>query len=285
MDRQKIKRSFSKAAPTYDASAEVQKDAAARLAGCVGVFMDDGMEFSTHEMNTPVFRQRVQGCVLPAPRPLILDAGCGTGNLMAEVGGRWPHARLVGCDIATPMLEKAKERLADAALAASDCAALPFGDGVFDMVVSNLAFQWVDIYEAFSEAHRTLKPGGLLVFSTLGPDTLSELRTSCSEAAPGVEFPLELRSIDEMESKLEECGLEPLSVDVHPVFKRYAGVLELVRKLKDIGAAPAAPGAGGFSGAVMLRRAGGAYARRFPAPGGAGVIATYEVIFMAARKR
>jgi len=285
-DRESIKRSFSGAATTYDTSDGVQRETAEKLADCVGVFIGSGaLEFPALEMDSPVLRDRVEGCRPTVEDPLILDAGCGTGSLAAELASRWPAARVIGCDIALPMLEMMRSKLPGAPAVASDCASLPFSGKSFDMVVSNLALQWVDIHDAFAEAGRVLKPGGLLIFSTLGPDTLCEFRECCAQASSGrVEFPMEFRSADELCSALEKAGFEPLSAEARGVFERYADIMDVVRTLKNIGAAPPLRDADGFSGGVMLRRAGRVYSKRFPAPDGAGVIATYETIFVAARK-
>lgn len=287
IDKESIKRSFSKAAPTYDASADVQKEAALMLADCIGVFMGNTgrLELTTHEMGSPVLRERVEGLVTTPASPLVLDAGCGTGSMMKEIAGRWPACRFVGADLALPMLQKARENTGNAATVAADCDSLPFRDNAFDMIVSNLAFQWADLNRAFAEAARTLKPGGLVIFSTLGPDTLSEFRAACMEAAAGVEFPLTFHGVDELTGGLDRAGLEPLSAECFPFFKRYDSITSLVRTLKNIGAAPPMRTGAGLSGGVMLRRAERVYRRRSPAPGGTGIIATYDVIFVAARKR
>ncbi len=283
-DRDSIIKSFSKAAPTYDASAEVQKETARRLAERAGVFIGnaEGMEGAARQMAPSVPSKK--GRVFTESRPLILDAGCGTGSLMALLAAQTPGARLIGCDIALPMLLKAQEKLCAPITTAADCASLPFSGGTFDMIASSLAFQWVDIREAFAEAARTLKPKGLLVFSTLGPETLAEFRTSCLEASSGIRFPMEFQSAGEISSRLAEAGLEPLSVEAEPLLKTYGSLTELVRTLKGIGAAPPMKGGSGLSGGVMLRKAGRIYEKRFPAPGGKGVMATYELIFAAARK-
>jgi len=285
-DRESIKKSFSGAASTYDSSDGVQRETAEKLADCVGVFIGSGaLEFSAHEMDSPVLRDKVEGLRPADENPLILDAGCGTGSLAAELTRRWPAVRVIGCDIALPMLERMREKIPAVPTAASDCASLPFSYASFDMVVSNLALQWVELSAAFSEARRVLKPGGLLIFSTLGPETLREFRECCTDASKAVvEFPMEFRSADELYRSLEKAGFEPLSVEPRGVFKRYADIIDIVRTLKNIGAAPPLRGAQGLGGGAMLRRAGRIYAKKYPAPDGAGVIATYETIFVAAKK-
>ena len=118
----------------------------------------------------------------------------------------------------------------------------------------------------------------------LSPETLREFRECCTDASKAVEFPMEFRSADELYRSLEEAGFEPLSVEPRGVFKRYADIIDIVRTLKNIGAAPPLRGAQGLGGGAMLRRAGRIYAKKYPAPDGAGVIATYETIFVAAKK-
>jgi malonyl-CoA O-methyltransferase len=59
----------------------------------------------------------------------------------------------------------------------ADMERLPFADRSFDMIWSNLALNWADTPEAvFAECWRALRPGGVFMFSTAGPDTLMELR-------------------------------------------------------------------------------------------------------------
>lgn len=122
-----------------------------------------------------------------APRR-ILDAGCGTGHGSRLLAARYPDARIACVDIARNMLTAGrgeapwwKRHLPFLAGTATDsvCAdlqALPLADGSIDLVWSNLALHWCDLDRAIAEAHRVLRNDGLLMFTTLGPDTLKELR-------------------------------------------------------------------------------------------------------------
>ena len=127
---------------------------------------------------------------------LVLDAGCGTGEAVGELAVRYPDARVVALDVALPMVAAARERarrgrsllrrLVPRAFAAdarapwfvcADVNALPLPGVAFDVAWSNLALQWVnDLPRAFAEFRRVLKVGGLLTFTTFGPDTLKEIR-------------------------------------------------------------------------------------------------------------
>jgi malonyl-CoA O-methyltransferase len=171
VDPAAVRRAFGRAAATYDAAAALQREVGSRMA------------------------QRLDYVKLAPAR--ILDAGCGTGEAVGELAVRYPGARVIAFDIALPMTVAARSRarsrrslvrrlLAPLTRApigmppdfvCADIGALPFAGVAFDFVWSNLALQWVnDLPRAFAEFRRVLAVGGLLSFSTFGPDTLRELR-------------------------------------------------------------------------------------------------------------
>ena len=117
----------------------------------------------------------------------ILDAGSGSGNAVTALCARYPQARLCALDIALPMVKLARlrarwwQRLLGRGVVpmCGDIEQLPLRAAAVNMVWSNLALQWVDdLSRAFTEFRRVLAPGGLLMFSTFGPDTLKELRAA-----------------------------------------------------------------------------------------------------------
>ncbi|HEY3460811.1 MAG TPA: methyltransferase domain-containing protein, partial [Casimicrobiaceae bacterium] len=172
VDPRAVRRGFARAAPTYDDAAALQRE--------IGARMNERLEY-----------------VKLAPAA-VLDAGCGTGDAVGELAARYPAARVVAFDVALPMVERARARsqvrrtalsrllrpfaargAADATFVCADIVALPFAGVAFDLVWSNLALQWVnDLPRAFAEFRRVLKVGGLLSFTTFGPDTLRELRSA-----------------------------------------------------------------------------------------------------------
>jgi malonyl-CoA O-methyltransferase len=178
------------------------------------------------------------------------------------------------------MLLKAREKHGNSfSLAVGDCCFLPFMDAVFDSVGSSLALQWAQGLElAFTEAARVLKPGGLFVFSTLGPSTLWELR-DCYKAHRAVEF----KDRASVESSLKASGLEVVSLETRVIKRRYGSFIELLKALKNIGAAPPMECSKGLSPGKQLREAGKRYSEMFPSPQG-GIEASYELILAAARK-
>jgi trans-aconitate 2-methyltransferase len=112
---------------------------------------------------------------------LLLDAGCGTGRLTAELLDALPRGRVVALDISQNMLRSAREHLQPqfggrVPLVAADLHDLPF-DGAFDGVVSTAAFHWVlDHDRLFRGLHRALRPGGWLQAQCGGGANLARLR-------------------------------------------------------------------------------------------------------------
>lgn len=261
IDKHIIKRSFSRAASTYDSNSALQKEVVDEI-------------FS---------RFRALLGVSESPYPQVLDIGSGTGRLMGLVKSGYPEASVIGCDLALTMLCKSRENLGNltSGLAVSDCEALPFSDLSFDAVVSSLTYQWAhDIGLAFSEAARVLKQGGIFLFSTLGPGTLHELR-ECYPSGPS--YKAGFKTADEIASALKMPGLVPVSMESFPIRKTYPDMKELLRTLKNIGASPPLESGKGLAKASLIRNARKVYPERFPSPQG-GIIATYEVIIAAARK-
>ena len=115
-----------------------------------------------------------------APRR-ILDAGSGLGREAKALARRYPKAELLALDFALPMLRRRfwDKRI----LLCGDIVQLPLADGSIDLLWSNMALHWTaDPAAALRELERVLAPQGLLMFSTLGPDTLKELRAAAGAA-------------------------------------------------------------------------------------------------------
>lgn len=93
----------------------------------------------------------------------ILDAGCGTGSLAAEMQRRTSRAHIVGVDISSAYVEHARQNISDTRMAfdVADLTKLPFPDSHFGQVCSLLVLDFVpDTERAFSELFRVLRPGG-----------------------------------------------------------------------------------------------------------------------------
>lgn len=105
----------------------------------------------------------------------VLDVGCGTGELLARIAGRYPRAVLAGIDPVAEMLAVARKKLPDRAdFRVGYANALPWPDASFDVAVSCNMFHYVTHpVPALREMTRVLKPGGKLVITDWCDDYLA----------------------------------------------------------------------------------------------------------------
>lgn len=210
--------SFNRAATTYDKVAVLQFEVGNRLI------------------------ERLD--IIKAIPQTILDVGCGTGEHSLKLAKVYKRADIIGLDFAEQMLRVADrkqswtQRLLNNTmkLVCADAESLPFRDDSFDFVFSNLSLQWcTDLDRTFLEFNRVLKPGGLLFFSTLGPDTLKELRQSWQQ----VDSNQHVHSFTDMHDigdAMVRARLADPVMDVEYFTLTYDNVMKLMRELKDLGA-------------------------------------------------
>lgn len=121
---------------------------------------------------------------------VVVDLGCGPARAAAWFRRQLPDARVLAIDAALPMLRIAQDitrgrwlRRKPVERACADLRALPLADASVDLLFCNLALQWIDdLPAAFAGFRRVLKPGGLLLCTTFGSDTLHELRAAFAAA-------------------------------------------------------------------------------------------------------
>jgi S-adenosylmethionine-diacylgycerolhomoserine-N-methlytransferase len=96
--------------------------------------------------------------------PAILEIGCGTGSNLAGLARRFPGARLVGLDLAEPMLERARRRLGERAHLIRGAAGEVDAGGPFDIVLMSYVLTMTGAAQSrcIAAAHAALAPGGLL---------------------------------------------------------------------------------------------------------------------------
>ena len=168
IDKTKIARSFSRSAAGYDAVAHLQRKMGARLLSL-----------------SPAAN------VLPSAGACV-DLGCGTGFFREALEQRYAGQMYLGLDIAEGMLSHQRRQsvyspVTAVPLVCGDAEQLPLANHSATLLFANLTLQWcAHLRKLLVEAQRVLMPGGYLCFSTLGPETLIELKQAWAQVDDGV---------------------------------------------------------------------------------------------------
>jgi malonyl-CoA O-methyltransferase len=113
---------------------------------------------------------------------VILDVGSGSGVASSLLRKLYPDANLLAVDVAYPMLRYAHAQDPSHKYICADAQFLPLADNSVDLIFANLILPWChDLDKIFCEWRRVLRPDGLLMFSSFGPDTLLEWRSALAE--------------------------------------------------------------------------------------------------------
>jgi len=218
LDKRLIRASFNRAAAQYDAAASLQRE--------VGNNMLERLNDVRIEPVT------------------ILDAGAGTGYCATALGRRYPQADIILLDIAPAMLQYAREKRGwrerlfrrRQSAVCGDAEQLPLADNSVDILFSNLTLQWCeDLQATFAEFLRVLKPNGMLLFSSFGPDTLKELRNSW-KAVDNSDHVHRFADMHDVGDTLLYSGFADPVMDVERYTLTYTDVYQLMRELKTLGA-------------------------------------------------
>lgn len=209
--------SFEKAAADYDEAAVLQREIGNRLLERL-----DYIRFQPQR---------------------ILDVGAGTGDCSFYLADFYNKSEVIVLDFATTMLQQAKQkrswkqRLSSRyKFVTADAYYLPFIDNSVDMIFSNLALQWcADLEHVFKEFRRVLKPNGMLLFSTFGPDTLKELRT-CWQQVDDYTHINDFIDLHVVGDAMVKSGFSDPVMDMEMITVTYPDAKSIMRDLKQIGA-------------------------------------------------
>ncbi len=257
LEPREVARAFGAASHSYDAAATLQRDVRTELLSRVAALREAPLK--------------------------VLDLGAGTGDAARQLKRKFRRAEVVAADIAPQMVIASLRRSRwwrPIRCVEADARALPFESATFDLLFTNLMLQWVDPPDpALREIRRVLRPGGLLVASSFGPETLQELRAAWGAVDDGAHVN-RFVDVHDLGSALQRAGfIEPvLDVDRH--LRHYPDVRALMRELKSIGAHNVNAGRSrALTGKDRFARMQAAYEKqRVPQ----GLPATWQVVYTVA---
>jgi malonyl-CoA O-methyltransferase len=260
IDKRAMRDSFSKAAANYDVAAVLQREVCTRML------------------------EKLEMIKIQPTR--LLDIGSGTGWGSRQLGERYPQADIIALDIAMGMLQQARgtsswwQKLSSGSkqrFLCADVEALPLVTQSVEMVWSNLAVQWCnDLPATFVELNRVIKPEGLVMFSTFGPDTLKELRIAF-DGVDGYNHVNRFADMHDIGDMLAAAGFASPVMEMETITLTYADAKAVMQDLRSIGAHNATVGrAPGMLGKAKWAR----IARQYEALRRDGKLpATFEVIY------
>jgi malonyl-CoA O-methyltransferase len=212
-DVARTRRQFDRAAPSFASASFIHDEARRRLLERLEAF-------------------RIE------PR-LCVDVGAAHGEGGAALKRRFPDARVVALDSSLQMLRRGRR---DADLCVQgDANRLPFADGSVDVLFANLVLPWMQPEGFFAEARRTLSADGVVLFSTLGPDTLGEIRRAWFSADDAIHVHA-FWDVQTLGDLAVRAGLEEPVLDVDRIRVTYTGLSGLIRDLRACGATNLAAG-------------------------------------------
>ncbi|MBL3601142.1 MAG: malonyl-ACP O-methyltransferase BioC [gamma proteobacterium endosymbiont of Lamellibrachia anaximandri] len=213
IDKRQARRAFERSAASYDEVAVLQRDTARRML--------ERLSYIRHQPS------------------VVLDVGAGTGEATAALAKQYRKARILALDFALPMLQQTRKRgslFRRPRCLCADAEQLPLADQSVDLLFSNAALQWCNnLEQTFNEFLRVLRPNGLLMFSTFGPDTLKELRQSWAEV-DGYPHVSPFPDMHDIGDVMLRAGFSDPVVDVDRMQLTYEDVPGLMRDLKALGA-------------------------------------------------
>ena len=217
-ERRAAQRRFNRASSTFDAADAVHGEARGRL------------------LERLKFFKLTPRCVV--------DLGAATGRASVELAAAFPRARVVTLDLSQSMIRTAARRCASVdhvTAVVGDAERLPFADGTVDVIFANLLLPWCDPQVVFAEAARVLAEGGLLLFTSVGPDTLQEVRRAWAQVDDAIHVHgfIDMHDLGDL---LGRAGLAEPVMDVDRLRVTYPEVERLVEDLRACGATNVAHG-------------------------------------------
>jgi malonyl-CoA O-methyltransferase len=172
---------------------------------------------------------------------LILDLGCGTGRNGGILKEKYQNIRLINYDFSINMLQEAKKNQhkvlgAKSEFICGDIEKLSFSENTFDVIWSTSSLQWCNnLSDIFKRAKLILKPGGLFIFSTFGPNTLFELK-NVTKRISNYQKTNNFLDVLSIKDKLVKEGFSNPVIDSEEFCLTYQNINKLFLDLRKIGA-------------------------------------------------
>ena len=219
LNKTHVRRAFERAAASYAQSSIVQREISHRLLERLDLI-------------------RLQPATL-------LELGSATGDTTSGLFKKYPKAHLIALDASPAMLARTRTRKPwrrKLSLVCADAEQLPLADASCDMIISNLTLHWCnDLQQVFAECWRVLKPQGLLLFSSYGPDTLLELRQSWAAADDQTHVHAFMDMHDVGDALIRTQFADPV-MDAERLTVTYADPRALLQDLQQLGAVTVSAG-------------------------------------------
>ncbi|MBF0384802.1 MAG: methyltransferase domain-containing protein [Candidatus Omnitrophica bacterium] len=209
-----IRRKFSRAAKSYDEYSSLHREIGNDLADLI---------------------------IIDNPIDNILEVGCGTGYFSGRIKEKYSRANVASIDISEEMIKKAMDVISGIDFIQADALRLPFKSGIFGLLSSNLAYQWVsDLPLAISETYRVLNEGGKVFLTLFGYNTFYELFEALEECClPGRNESLLISRLPtdrDIESSLKISGFKQIRISKSLHALRFDSLNIFLEWIKNIGA-------------------------------------------------
>ncbi len=244
-------------------------------------FSDAAIQYDVlSSLHREIGRELTKRLVTEKPCKALLDVGSGTGWMTNRMSNVFADAKVVGLDHAPGMIKQAKEKYEGLTFVEANANKLPFKADTFDIITSNLAYQWIgNLREGFKECFDKLADEGLLCLTMFGHETFKELFQTLEEVSPRKEDQLPIVRLarwQDVRSTLNEVGFKEVSVECEQIKVRFHDMLSLIKWIKEIGANALTRDF--FVGKDLLKRASEHYNHVYKDR--LGVYATFEVIWV-----
>ena len=209
LDPKAIQNQFFRVAKSYDAASSLQRQVAEELIDRV-------------ELVRPT-------------EEFLLDLGSATGHLGRSAKEKFPNMSIVEIDLSLAMAVESSTANASATTLVSSAEMLALSTESAPLVVSNMLLHWCDLGSVLAEVSRVLQVGGSFLFSTLGPDSLFEMRSAWAEVDTFAHVH-DFLDMHNLGDALITAGFSEPVLDTDHFCVTYDEFLDLILSLRRMGA-------------------------------------------------